>query len=144
MYQWFMKECMAKLTQRLVCIVVYGEFKICGLYLLNETWELGWKLFVVSDKRLAIRLLENLYPIISKSCKIVVIILGRTNWVASQTYECARYSSKYANQFHLNVYFKSIILHFVKKKNQLYYLLWYYILAVLCHLQRLVIIAVYS
>jgi low affinity Fe/Cu permease len=71
---------------------------------------------------LAIRLLENLYPIISKSCKIVVIILGRTNWVASQSYECARYSSKYANQFHLIVCFKSIILHFVKK-NQLYYIL---------------------
>jgi hypothetical protein len=66
---------------------------------------------------LAIRLLENLYPIISKSCKIVVIILGRTNWVASQSYECARYSSKYANQFHLIVCFKSIILHFVKKKS---------------------------
>jgi hypothetical protein len=82
---------------------------------------------------LAIRLLENLYPIISKSCKIVVIILGRTNWVASQSYECARYSSKYANQFHLIVCFKSIILHFVKKKinyitfcpkkYQLYYIL---------------------
>lgn len=95
----------------------HGSFKFVYLWIvfIEGDVRIGVENFVVSDKRLSYKV-GTKFKFESNYLLVMQMLLCNNFWEnqlgSSQTYECTRYSTKDANQFHLLVHFKPFVLHY--------------------------------